>query len=94
MCRGSRHIIAESCGVPNLSRYRKVPQLVALGEALRRARISKGVFQEQLSLLAEVDVSYVGRIERGGNSVAILKLLKLTCALNMTLTELAAVTEL
>jgi transcriptional regulator with XRE-family HTH domain len=50
--------------------------------------------QEALSLAADVDVSYVGRVERGDNNVAILTLLKLTTALELTLAELAASAEL
>ena len=46
--------------------------------------------QEELSLRAEVDLSYVGRVERGDNNVAILTLLKLANALEVTLTELMA----
>lgn len=46
--------------------------------------------QEALSLAADVDVSYVGRVERGDNNVAILTLLKLTTALGTSLEELAA----
>jgi transcriptional regulator with XRE-family HTH domain len=50
--------------------------------------------QEDLSLLADVDLSYVGRVERGDNNVAILTLLKLANALEITLTELMAEAEL
>jgi transcriptional regulator with XRE-family HTH domain len=50
--------------------------------------------QEALSLAADVDVSYVGRVERGNNNVAILTLLKLTKALELTLAQLAAAAEL
>ncbi len=46
--------------------------------------------QEQLALLAEVDRSYVGRIERGDNNVAILTLAKLCKALGVTVAKLAA----
>lgn len=38
--------------------------------------------------MAEVDRSYVGRIERGDNNVAILTLLKLALALDITLEKL------
>lgn len=44
--------------------------------------------------MAEVDVSYVGRVERGDNNVAVLTLLKLTKALGVSLAELAALAEL
>jgi len=76
--------------VPNLSRHRQAPALIALGTAIREAREAKRMSQEALSLAADVDVSYVGRVERGDNNVAILTLLKLTTALGTSLEELAA----
>lgn len=74
--------------MPNLSRNRQDPALVALGAAIRRVRLSKGISQEKLALLAEVDRSYVGRVERGDNNVAILTLSKLAAAMDITLTKL------
>jgi transcriptional regulator with XRE-family HTH domain len=71
--------------MPNLSRNRQDPSLVALGNAIKNARQSKGISQEKLALLAEVDRSYVGRVERGDNNVAILTLLKIATALEVTL---------
>jgi len=71
--------------VPNLSRNRQDPTLIALGEAIRRVRLSKGISQEKLALLAEVDRSYVGRVERGDNNVAVLTLARLARALDISL---------
>jgi transcriptional regulator with XRE-family HTH domain len=44
--------------------------------------------QEKLALLSEVDRSYVGRVERGDNNVALITLAKLATALEMTVAEL------
>lgn len=74
--------------MPNLSRNRQDRILVALGRAIRRARLAQGISQEKLALLAEVDRSYVGRVERGDNNVAILTLSKLALALDITLAKL------
>ena len=74
--------------VPNLSRSRQHHALVALGEAIRRARLAKGISQEKLALLAEVDRSYVGRIERGDNNAAVLTLARLAAALDTTIAKL------
>ncbi|MBI3903812.1 MAG: helix-turn-helix transcriptional regulator [Nitrosomonadales bacterium] len=74
--------------MPNLSSERQNPALVALGEAIREVRLSKGISQEKLALLAEVDRSYVGRVERGDNNVAVLTLLRLVSALGITLSAL------
>jgi len=74
--------------MPNLSRNRQDPILVSLGEAIRRIRLNKGMSQEKLALLSEVDRSYVGRVERGDNNVALITLAKLATALEMTVAEL------
>lgn len=71
--------------MPNLSSNRQDPVLLALGDAIRRIRLSKNISQEKLALIAEVDRSYVGRVERGDNNVAILTLSKLAAALGVTL---------
>lgn len=74
--------------MPNLSRSRQSPQLVALGKAIRQIRLQKGISQESLALVAEVDRSYVGRVERGDNNVAVLTLAKLAKALGISVTKL------
>jgi len=51
-------------------------------------RLSKGISQEKLALLAEVDRSYVGRVERGDNNVAVLTLARLAAALDLTIAKL------
>lgn len=74
--------------MPNLSRNRQNPALLALGEAIRRVRLSKSISQEKLALLAEVDRSYVGRVERGDNNVAVLTLARLANALDVSIAQL------
>jgi transcriptional regulator with XRE-family HTH domain len=74
--------------MPNLSRNRQDPILVALGGAIRRIRLSKDISQEKLALLAEVDRSYVGRVERGDNNVAVLTLARIAGAMEISVSEL------
>jgi transcriptional regulator with XRE-family HTH domain len=74
--------------VPNLSGKRQHRILVALGQAIREARLSKGISQEKLALISEVDRSYVGRIERGDNNVAVLTLARMAAALDLTVAKL------
>jgi transcriptional regulator with XRE-family HTH domain len=74
--------------MPNLSRNRQDPVLVALGSAIKRIRLEKEISQEKLALLAEIDRSYVGRVERGDNNVAILTLMRIAIALNISIAEL------
>jgi len=38
--------------------------------------------------MAEIDRSYIGRVERGDNNVAVLTLLKIAKALDVSLTDL------
>lgn len=76
--------------MPNLSKNRQDPILVALGDAIRRTRLEKGISQEKLALLAEVDRSYVGRVERGDNNVAVLTLARLAKALEVSMRDLMA----
>ena len=75
-------------GVPNLSRKRQHPALVALGKAIREVRQSKGITQGRLALIAELDRSYVGRVERGDNNAAVLTLSRLAAALDISVAKL------
>ncbi|HDR9499774.1 TPA: helix-turn-helix transcriptional regulator [Burkholderia cepacia] len=76
--------------MPISTRQHKDPSLIALGGAIRRRREAQELSQEQLALLADVDRSYVGRVERGTNNAATLTLKRLANALGMTLAELIA----
>jgi transcriptional regulator with XRE-family HTH domain len=82
------HHIENDDYVPNLSKSRQDPALTSLGKAIRRVRTEKGVSQEKLALLADLDRSYVGRVERGDNNVALLTLMKLAGALGMRVSDL------
>lgn len=70
------------------------PVLVAFGAALREARIARGLSQEDLARLANVDPSYIGRIERGGHNLPLLTVLRLTDALRLPIAELMAKAKL
>ncbi|MDP2153849.1 MAG: helix-turn-helix transcriptional regulator [Methylotenera sp.] len=57
--------------------------LVGLGEAIRATRKAKGLSQEALAELADIDRSYMGGIERGEHNIAIMNLLKIAEALGV-----------
>jgi transcriptional regulator with XRE-family HTH domain len=59
-----------------------------MGRAIKAARLAKGMSQEELALHAEVDPSYLGRVERGDNNAALLTLLRIARALETTLARL------
>lgn len=61
---------------------------------IRQVRTELDMSQEKLALLAEVDRSYLGRVERGDNNVALLTLLRIAKALGLTLTQLVTKTGL
>ncbi|HEX7640721.1 MAG TPA: helix-turn-helix transcriptional regulator [Burkholderiaceae bacterium] len=80
--------------MPNLSKQRQDPALLSLGKAIRQIRLEQGISQEELALLADVDRSYVGRVERGDNNVAVLTLVKLASALRVSVAKLMKVAQL
>ena len=57
-------------------------------------RKEQGVSQEKLAFLAGIDRSYIGRVERGDNNVAILTLQKIAMALEISLSSLLEKAEL
>lgn len=80
--------------MPNLSKHRQTTELAALGAVIRQVRTELDMSQEKLALLAEVDRSYLGRVERGDNNVALLTLVRIAKALGLTLTQLVTKTGL
>lgn len=74
--------------MPTYSPHRQHPSLVALGKAIRGARLAQGLSQEQLAFKAEVDRTYLGRIERGDSVVAVLVLISIAKALGLSLERL------
>lgn len=85
---------AKHCRVPNLSRHRRSPELISFGNAIRALRQARGMSQEALALEAEVDLSYLGRIERGDNNPALLTLCRISMALGTSASEILRSAEL
>ncbi|EPG6919285.1 TPA: helix-turn-helix transcriptional regulator [Proteus mirabilis] len=64
-------------------------KLAALvGKRIAKMRKSKGLTQDKLALLAEIDRSYVGRIERGEVNITIEKLYEIAETLGCDAREL------
>ncbi len=59
-----------------------------IGWNIRRLRVAKGLSQERLALEANVDRSYVGRIERGDENVTISTLEALAVAIGVPVVRL------
>jgi len=75
-------------------RHAEDPALVALGKAIRKARLERGVSQEELADRSSIDRSYMSSIERGMQNPGIISVLRIAHALEMTATELMAEAEL
>ncbi|EGQ8249292.1 MULTISPECIES: helix-turn-helix domain-containing protein [Vibrio harveyi group] len=61
---------------------------VVVGKRIAKMRKSKGLSQDKLALLAEIDRSYVGRIERGEVNITLEKLYELAETLGCDVREL------
>ena len=62
--------------------------LKAFGQQVRKIRLSQGVSQERLGLLAELDRTYISGIERGLRNISLINIIKLASALNIQPSEL------
>lgn len=61
-----------------------------LGKNVRRLRQEKGLTQERLAHDSEIDLTYLGGIERGRRNPSLLVMARIAAALNVALTELVA----
>lgn len=75
-------------------RHANDPALIALGAAIRAARVERGISQEELAHRAGTDRSYLSSIERGAQNPGIVSILRMAHAMDMTATELFAEAEL
>lgn len=71
-----------------VSYYRDNILLNNFGVHLRNLRISKGLSQEELAYESDLDISQIGRIERGVVNTSLCVLQRLAKALNISLKEL------
>lgn len=59
-----------------------------IGTRIRNYRINKNLTQEQLAELSGCHPTYIGQIERGEKNATIESVLKISTALNLTLSQL------
>ena len=62
--------------------------LKTFGIRIKAIRLQRGLSQEQLGLIAELDRTYISGIERGLRNVSLINLEKLALALNTEPVEL------
>lgn len=70
--------------------YNDHPALVALGNAIRAARLAKGMSQEALAHESSLDRSYLGGIERGEHNITLVSIVKVAASLGVRAAELLA----
>ena len=64
------------------SKRPKDENLRKLGDAIRDVRNERGLSQAYLAQLANIDCTYLGRVERGENNVQVLSLVAIAKALD------------
>lgn len=61
-----------------------------VGKNVRRIRLQRGMTQEQLAFEAEIDLTYVGGIERGKRNPSLMVMARISDALAVPLSKLIA----
>ncbi|MEK7498188.1 MAG: helix-turn-helix transcriptional regulator [Patescibacteria group bacterium] len=64
-------------------------RLIELGNKIRKLRVKKGISQEGLADMANIERSYMGAIERGERNPSFDKLVSISNALEVQLSDLA-----
>lgn len=59
------------------------PMLTAFGLHLKKLRLARGLSQEQLGLIAELDRTYISGIERGVRNVSLTNIFRIAQALDV-----------
>lgn len=60
------------------------PELQAIGQRVRAARLSKGMTKEALAEAAETSTQFLSQIEKGEQSMTMVKFKRLTMALGVS----------
>ncbi len=62
--------------------------LLLFGLRVRELRSEKGISQEELAALTDLDRTYISGIERGKRNLSLKNILKIASALNVTVSQL------
>ncbi len=66
----------------------KDERIIAFGKRVREVRKAKGISQEKLAELANIDRSYMGNIERGEKNITLKKAYEICDALEIEIQNL------
>ena len=69
------------------------PLLRSLGATIRALRVERGLSQETLADLADIDRSYMSSIERGLRNISVLNMARIASALQVPLGDLVRGTK-
>ena len=69
------------------------PQLVAVGQQIKRLRIESGYKQKEVARRAGLDRSYVGGVERGRRNPGLVNVIRIAAALDVEVGELFPAVE-
>ena len=61
---------------------------VIVGRNVRKLRVAKGITQERLAFASELDLTYIGGIERGRRNPSLLVMVRIANALDASLADL------
>jgi transcriptional regulator with XRE-family HTH domain len=64
------------------------PIVIKFGKRVRQLREERGISQERLGILTEIDRTYIGMIERGERNITLPKAERIAKALNSKLSHL------
>lgn len=66
---------------------------VIVGGNVRKLRVAKGITQERLAFASELDLTYIGGIERGRRNPSLLVMARIAEALDVSVADLIKVDE-
>jgi transcriptional regulator with XRE-family HTH domain len=74
--------------IRRMEKHMNNKQLMALAQQIKTVRKQANISQEQLALIADVDRSFISRLERGVANPSYLMLLQISKALNVSVKDL------
>ena len=74
--------------IRRMEKHMNNKQLTALAQKIKNVRKQANISQEQIALIADVDRSFISRLERGVANPSYLLLLQISKALNVSVKDL------